>query len=53
MMANFDLILSKLNAIEQKLDILIQALADDDDEQEYKDLEGNILSGERNQNQEL
>jgi hypothetical protein len=56
MMADkLDLILTKLNAIESKLNALISAIAegDDQDQSEMFDFDGNAYGLERDQNQEL
>lgn len=56
MMADkLDLLLNKLDRIESKLDSLISALAegDDQDQSEMFDFDGNAFGLERDQNQEL
>jgi hypothetical protein len=47
------LLFEQMNRIEGKLDVLISALAQDDDEGPTHDLDGNELPGERDQSQTL
>lgn len=56
MMADkLDLLIAKLDRVESKLDTLISALAegDDQDNSEMFDFDGNAFGLERDQNQEL
>lgn len=54
MMADkLDLVLQKLIAVENKLDYLIGAIAEDETEHELLDFDGNSAGFERDQNQEL
>ena len=53
MMDKIDLVIEKLTEVSNKLDILINAIAEDEPEQEVFDLDGNSIGFERDSNQEL
>ena len=48
-----DIIIEKLTQVENKLDMLLEALADDEQNPDMFDFDGNSIGLERNQNQEL
>lgn len=48
-----DIIIEKLTRIEQTLNVLVDALADDEQNPDMFDFDGNSIGLERNQNQEL
>jgi hypothetical protein len=48
-----DYIKQRLDSIEHKLDMLIAALAADDEVEIAYDLDGNVIAADRNENAEL
>lgn len=48
-----DYLIDKLETVEQKLDMLISALADDEQNPDMFDFDGNLIGTERDTNQEL
>ncbi len=48
-----DIIIEKLTQVENKLDMLLDALADGEQNPDMFDFDGNSIGLERNQNQEL
>lgn len=53
MMDKLDVLIAKVEQVSNKLDMLLNAIAEDEPEQHTFDLDGNKMNADRDTNQEL